>query len=94
MHCSAKAAGIEYLCEFESHRFRQFQEPVAQRNESAALRRPRSHVQIVPGSPVFYGVAKQVRHESLKLATRRFESYLRSQILYAPLAERNKALVF
>jgi hypothetical protein len=43
--------------------------PVAQRNESATLRRSRSHVQIVPGPPInkFYGVAELERRESLKL---------------------------
>ena len=43
--------------------------PVAQRNQSATLRRSRSHVQIVPGPPInkSYGVAELGRRESLKL---------------------------
>src|SRR5215216_3062396 len=41
--------------------------PVAQWNESATLRRSRSHVQIVPGPPICYGVAELERRESLKL---------------------------
>ena len=43
--------------------------PVAQRNESATLRRSRSHVQIVPGPPIqeSYGVAEMERREFLKL---------------------------
>ena len=40
--------------------------PVAQWNQSATLRRSRSHVQIVPGPPD-YGVAESDRRESLKL---------------------------
>ena len=44
-------------------------EPVAQWNESATLRRSRSHVQIVSGPPIegSYGVAELERRESLKL---------------------------
>ena len=43
--------------------------PVAQGNESATLRRSRSHVQIVPDPPIqnSYGVAELERRESLKL---------------------------
>src|SRR5215467_1604649 len=43
--------------------------PVAQWNQSATLRRSRSHVQIVPGPPDqnHYGVAESERRESLKL---------------------------
>ena len=43
--------------------------PVAQRNQSATLRRSRSHVQIVPGPPNqnSYGVAEMERREFLKL---------------------------
>ena len=41
--------------------------PVAQWNESATLRRSRSHVQIVPGPPISYGVADRKGSESLKL---------------------------
>ena len=47
----------------------QIEGPVAQRNQSATLRRSRSHVQIVPGPPnqKSYGVAELERRESLKL---------------------------
>src|SRR5204863_7062853 len=43
--------------------------PVAQGNESATLRRSRSHVQIAPGPPInkSYGVAELERREFLKL---------------------------
>jgi hypothetical protein len=41
--------------------------PVAQWNESATLRRSRTHVQIVPGPPISYGVAEWKGGESLKL---------------------------
>jgi hypothetical protein len=46
-----------------------FNGPVAQGNESATLRRSRTHVQIVPGPPIkkSYGVAELERRESLKL---------------------------
>ena len=39
------------VCRFNSCRLRQLYGPVAQRNQSATLRRSRSHVQIVPGPP-------------------------------------------
>ena len=57
------------VCRFDSCRLRQIHGPVAQRNQSATLRRSRSHVQIVPGPPInkSYGVAELERRESLKL---------------------------
>ena len=54
--------------------------PVAQRNESATLRRSRSHVQIVPGPPnqiLRSGRTGKARVSEARLC--RFESYLRSQ---------------
>lgn len=55
--------------------------PVAQRNQSATVRRSRSHVQIVPGPPIQEflrsGRAGKARVSETRL--RRFESYLRSQ---------------
>src|SRR5439155_23407813 len=58
----------------------QIEGPVAQRNQSATLRRSRSHVQIVPGPPnqkfLRSGRAGKARVSETRL--RRFESYLRS----------------
>lgn len=52
----AKPLG-EIPCAFESHRLRFG--PVAQRNQSAALRRLRSHVRIVPGSSNCSGIVQR-----------------------------------
>ena len=55
--------------------------PVAQRNQSATLRRSRSHVQIVPGPliPRFLRSGRVGKARVSETRLRRFESYLRSQ---------------
>src|SRR6266704_453863 len=55
--------------------------PVAQRNQSATLRRSRSHVQIVPGPRIqeFLRSGRAGRARVSETRLRRFESYLRSQ---------------
>jgi hypothetical protein len=68
-------------CQRSSLTTGRIQGPVAQRNESATVRRSRSHVQIVPGPPIQgflrSGRAGKARVSETRL--RRFESYLRSQ---------------
>ena len=56
--------------------------PVAQRNQSATVRRSRPHVQIVPGPPINKILRSSRIGKARVSETRlcRFESYLRSQV--------------
>src|SRR5205085_11868580 len=87
-----KTTAHRVACRFDSCPFRQFHGPVAQwkLNESATLRRSRSHVQIVPGPPIkqSYGVAELERRESLKLVHVGSNPTSVARIAHAGVAQR------